>query len=421
MKGYSTKARGRSHVVRNTLAVMACAAAIAFAACSSQAPSSSAIPAANADGGGSSSAQNSANSDDTARLRELWRQRTAENTSGDFTLGPGDVLDISVPAIDALKDREVRVSGDDTIALPLVGVMDVKGQTEQGIRDELKERLTKYMYNPQVDVFAKEYESRQVAVVGMVQKPGLYTLTSSHDTVLSMISRAGGENAEGAQRILLIPAPAGQSAQTSFLLAAAAQMEDSPDDSNRKLAPVSERAQQPQNANAGVAVKRDGEGQNLPASYQPQSAQIPAQLAAADPIAIDLTNVRSELELDIPARPGDVIIVPAAGEVMVKGWVKNPGAFKVSNGMTVLGAIAAAGGEMFSSDAVILRSGKAGGDKTEIPVDLSAIQKGAAPDLPIQGGDVVVVKRSAVGAVPYALYMVFSKFGTGVYPALPMF
>jgi protein involved in polysaccharide export with SLBB domain len=115
-----------------------------------------------------------------------------------------------------------------------------------------------------------------------------------------------------------------------------------------------------------------------------------------------------------------VIIVPAAGEVMVKGWVQNTGAFKITPGMTVLGAVTAAGGEMFSSDAVILRAGStAGAGKIEIPVNLSAIQKGTAPDVPVQGGDVVIVKKSVAGAVPYAAYTVFQKFSTGIFPALP--
>lgn len=406
--------------LRNILSgVLVCAAAIGFAACSSQDSSKTPVPAVSADGAGSASSPASADAGDRARLDALWRQRTSENTSSDFTVGPGDVLEVSVPAIDELKARSVRVSGDNTIALPLAGVINVKGLTEQGVRDQIKKRLEKYMYDPQVDVFTKEYQSRQVAVVGMVQKPGLYTLTSSHDSVLSMISRAGGSTAVAAQRILLIPAAPGQGAQTSAMLAAASELSATPQGSATDA--KASVAEAPEHANSDLVVTRAGQGENLPASYQPQATQIPAGLMSAEPIMIDLSNTRNETELDIPARPGDVIIVPAAGEVMVKGWVQNPGAFKITPGMTVLGAVTAAGGEMFSPNAVILRAGGSGGTKIEIPADLSAIQKGNAPDIPVEGGDVVIIKSSAAGAVPYALYSVFSKFGTGIYPALPMF
>ena len=312
---------------------------------------------------------------ENTKLEALARARRADQSEDDFTLGPGDVLQCSVPAIEDLKDRSVRVSGDDTIALPLIGVVDVKGMTEQDVRNALKKRLEKYMYDPQVEVFAKEYQSRQVAVVGMVQKPGLYPLTSPSDTVLSTISRAGGMTEAAAPRLLLIPAPPHQGARTSALLAAAA-----------------------------------GIGET--GSTDHAAHDVPPALAHTDPILIDLSNTGGESQLDLPARPGDVIIVPAAGEVMVKGWVKNEGAFKITPGLTVLGAVTAAGGQMFSSSAEILRTDPNGG-KVEIQVDLAAIEKMSAPDVPVQAGDIVIVNRSATGAVPYALYSLFEKFGTG--------
>ncbi|MHB8381196.1 MAG: polysaccharide biosynthesis/export family protein [Candidatus Binataceae bacterium] len=409
-----------SKIIRNALYVaLASGIAAGFVACSSQEPAPAAAPVVSADtAAGASAAASPGDSEEEARLDALWKQRAQDDSAGDFTVGPGDVLQISVPAVDELKDRSVRVSGDNTISLPLAGVIDVKGLTEQGVRDQIKQRLEKYMYDPQVDVFTKQYESRQVAVVGMVQKPGLYTLTSPHDTILAMISRAGGTTAEGAQRILLIPAAPGQGAQTSAMLAAASQVSAVP--GHAPLAPKAAGAEGPQVASGDIAVQPVGEGESLPASYQPAATQMPAGLGSADPIVIDLTNTHNENELGIPARPGDVIIVPAAGEVMVKGWVQNTGAFKITPGMTVLGAVTAAGGEMFSSDAEILRAGAtSGAGKIEIPVDLSAIQKGTAPDVPVQGGDVVIVKKTVTGAVPYALYTVFQKFSTGIFPALP--
>jgi hypothetical protein len=37
----------------------------------------------------------------------------------------------------------------------------------------------------------------------------------------------------------------------------------------------------------------------------------------------------------------------------------------------------------------------------------------------VQSGDIILVEKTLVGAVPYAFYEVFMHFGTGV--ALPMF
>ena len=60
--------------------------------------------------------------------------------------------------------------------------------------------------------------------------------------------------------------------------------------------------------------------------------------------------------LDLPTRPGDVIVIPIAGEVMVQGWVKNPGAFKITPDLTILGAISAAGGALFSNSVEVIRT-----------------------------------------------------------------
>jgi hypothetical protein len=81
--------------------------------------------------------------------------------------------------------------------------------------------------------------------------------------------------------------------------------------------------------------------------------------------------------------------------------------------MTVLGAVTAAGGQLFSSSAKVLRAGPHG-DKIEIPIDLSKVEHGEQPDVSVQSGDVVIVARSVTGAIPYALYSIFGKFGVGV-------
>ena len=112
-----------------------------------------------------------------------------------------------------------------------------------------------------------------------------------------------------------------------------------------------------------------------------------------------------------------MIIVPAAGQVTVQGWVNKPGAFPITQGLTVLGSIAAAGGATFTSSATLLRE-ETDGSKISIPLDLSKIKRGEQPDLPVQGGDVVIAERSTVGAVPYTLYFLITRVGIGLGAAL---
>src|SRR5215472_10900656 len=114
--------------------------------------------------------------DNSSSLEQLWKNRAAENSaasssSHSFTLGPGDLLRISVPSIDELKNRTVRVSEHDTVALPLLGTINVNGMTEDDLRSELIHRLKKYMYQPQVEIFLEHTENREVAVLGSIRKP----------------------------------------------------------------------------------------------------------------------------------------------------------------------------------------------------------------------------------------------------------
>ena len=364
-------------------------------------------------------------SDDKAPVRksgglaQLWADRSKDSFSPDFAVGPGDLLEISVPDMEQLKARETRVSASGTITLPVAGVVNVEGMTQDRVKVVLEQRLARYMRDPDVDVGVKEYHSREVAVVGMVQKPGLYSLTTRADTILDMISKAGGMTENASSRIIFVPASNnGNLALQHRMLAAAAA--DPAKDS--VIGSVQHTATLPVHTASVDGAERPS--QKAQADSKPSSGsfgldELTPALKQGNPLEIDLSSTRGARDfVALPARPGDVIIVPALGDVMVQGWVANPGAFHITPGMTALGAVTAAGGQQFSSSAVVLRTGE-GGDKVQIPISLSKIKAGEEPDVPVQSGDVVIVSRSAVGAVPYFVYSLFSKFGTGAYVPIP--
>jgi len=111
----------------------------------------------------------------------------------DYPFGPGDTIEVSVAALAEITNKVVRVSRAGTITLPLIGKIHAGGLTEEGLSEEIRRRLAaEYMHDPQVNLLVREYRSRQVAVVGAVEKPGLYSLGSDTDTLLDMISLAGG-------------------------------------------------------------------------------------------------------------------------------------------------------------------------------------------------------------------------------------
>lgn len=311
-------------------------------------------------------------STDLAKLALLQQKRLRESAPTDYPIGPGDVLNISVPAMEELANRTVRVSGDGMISLPFVGTVQASGLTEKRLKEEIQRRLAeKYMYDPQVNLFIQEYRSRQVAVLGAVAKPGLYNLASGADTILDMISQAGGMTKEAAERIHFFPAESAEDGQPATQLVSTVP---------------------------GAVGSTSSTGRSN---------------KKTDSIVIDLKSLNkggNQIYLALPARPGDVIMVPGSGDVLVEGWVAKPGSYKIGSGMTVLGAVAAAGGPLFAANTSAVRviSTSKEGDTTFFAADLEKIKRGESPDIPVKEGDVIEVSSSAVKLVPYGIYSFIS-------------
>jgi protein involved in polysaccharide export with SLBB domain len=145
-----------------------------------------------------------------------------------------------------------------------------------------------------------------------------------------------------------------------------------------------------------------------------------AKLTGRRWIVINLAHQQDHACLDLPTRPGDVVVIPIAGQVMVQGWVKNPGAFKITPDLTILGAISAAGGALFSNSVEVLRI-DSNGKHIARQFDLSELAKGQQVDAQVQSGDVVVVEKTAAAAIPYFAYQIFNRFGTGLGFGIPIF
>lgn len=121
--------------------------------------------------------------------KELPASITTNPTA--YRIGPQDVLDISVFKVAELT-KTVQVADSGTINLPLVGEIPAKGRTAQEIERDLTKQLgAKYLQNPQVTVFVKEYNSQRVTVEGAVKKPGVYPIRGK-SSLLQIIATAEG-------------------------------------------------------------------------------------------------------------------------------------------------------------------------------------------------------------------------------------
>lgn len=109
-----------------------------------------------------------------------------------YRISPAELLEITVYQEPDL-DRQVRVSPDGTITLPLTGTVKVGGLSVADAEKAVRDKLNRFVINPQVSVFIKEYGNKQVYVLGQVKNPGSYPLpTEAPLTVIEAITLAGG-------------------------------------------------------------------------------------------------------------------------------------------------------------------------------------------------------------------------------------
>jgi len=110
-----------------------------------------------------------------------------------YRLSANDLLDFRVfqePELDGV----IRVSGDGTAIFPLIGAVNVVGESVTAATEEIKARYRDgYLVYPQVSLTVRTYAQKLFTVLGQVQKPGSYDMKGSDEiTLLQAIGMAGG-------------------------------------------------------------------------------------------------------------------------------------------------------------------------------------------------------------------------------------
>ena len=125
--------------------------------------------------------------------------RTPPPPEEDTSIGVGDVFQVEVIGEEEL-DGQYRVSRDGTIHFPYLGRVEVSGLEAPEVAEALSQGLVSggFFRNPQVRVFVSESNSRRVSVMGEVQSPGTFPVTSGLG-VVEVISLAGGFTAMARQ------------------------------------------------------------------------------------------------------------------------------------------------------------------------------------------------------------------------------
>jgi polysaccharide biosynthesis/export protein len=257
-----------------------------------------------------------------------------------YRIGPGDVLDIRVYNKPQLARDAVRVEGNGMIRMPLIDTeIQAACRTEGELAREISSRYAKYYKNLQVDVFIKEYHSRQVAIIGAVNDQSRFEL-QRRVRLLELLTYAKGPSTRAGQTINVVHSQANSLCRT-----------DENDDVN-----------------------------NTFSSYKLSDT------LKGDPAA------NPYLE------PGDIITLPEADQAYVVGNVFTPLTIALKEPVTLSRAIAMAGGvkQDTKKDKIrIVRQEPGSSTKKEMIVDLYAIEKQRAEDPVLLANDIIDVPTSA--------------------------
>jgi protein involved in polysaccharide export with SLBB domain len=118
----------------------------------------------------------------------------------EYVLGPGDGLNIDLFGGVAQRLRRV-VTREGTIALPDVGAVQVAGRSLGDVQHMVQGVLRTQYRDVEADVSLTRLRTVRVYVVGDVQRPGAYDV-SSLSTPLNAVYQAGGPTSQGSLRVL---------------------------------------------------------------------------------------------------------------------------------------------------------------------------------------------------------------------------
>lgn len=133
----------------------------------------------------------------------------------DLRIGVGDLLEIGVFGAPDFDKKEVRVSSSGDVSLPLIGPVRLAGLTTAEAERLVERKLSEggYYADPHVSIFAKEYQTQGVSVLGEVQKPGIYPMLGSR-RLLDVISAAGGTTLKAGNQVTITHRDSSSPAQT---------------------------------------------------------------------------------------------------------------------------------------------------------------------------------------------------------------
>jgi len=109
-----------------------------------------------------------------------------------LSIGPGDELEVSVYGVPELS-QHVRVDTSGDVHLLLIGPTHVEGLSSEEAQAVIEKQLVegRFIKDPHVSVFLKEFTNQSVSILGEVNKPGSYPALTTR-RLYDAFQEAGG-------------------------------------------------------------------------------------------------------------------------------------------------------------------------------------------------------------------------------------
>lgn len=277
--------------------------------------------------------------------RAEWQKR--------LTLGPGDVLNLSLYGYPELSKANVAIGPDGRISFLQAQDIMATGLTVDELRAKLDQELARYYRNPRTVIIPVAYQSKKFVILGKVTRKGVYTLDRPL-TVIEAVAQAGGF-------------------ETGLFEGNVIEMAD------------------------------------LPRSFLVRGEE-------KLPVDFERLFQQGDLSQNVPLEPGDYLYFPSANanEVYILGQVGSPGVNAFLPKMTAVSAITIRGGftERAYRQRVLVVRGSLNQPQAYV-VNVAAILAGKQPDFPLEPKDILYVSEKPWAKAEDLLHVAISSFVRG--------
>jgi len=148
---------------------------------------------------------------------------TPTSSAGEeYRIGRDDLVDVVVFDAPELGGSG-RVNASGFVSLPLIGIVEAAGKTPVELQSVIEKTLqAKYVKDPHVTVFVREYASQPVSIIGAVKLPGTYQI-KGQKRLLDMLAQAQGLDLNNAGRTIQVSRQAGAAGEAPQTITVSAE------------------------------------------------------------------------------------------------------------------------------------------------------------------------------------------------------